>query len=193
MQMFAIIADVERYKQLFDIESDKMTNDRFMELAFHGNRKSEKWTPPKLRWIVGEGIEGPEKETYDKTHAIPDIAHWYPGCLILNPKATEILKHSLSSEAEFLPALVEGEKWTILNVINMQDVLDKANCRYHIHSDGTVGRRIVRAAFFKDKIANGKLFKVVGRKTQMFTNNEPGSFKELVERNGLTGIFFDEY
>jgi hypothetical protein len=78
-------------------------------------------------------------------------------------------------------------------IINMQDVLDKANCRYHIHSDRTVGRRIIRAAFFKDKINNGKLFKVTGRKIKMYTSDAQGSFKEIVESHGLTGLEFDEY
>lgn len=143
-----------------------------------------------LRWIVGANTELTNKDTYDHDHAIPDIAYWAPGSLVINPRATEILKPHFEAEAEFLPVTVEGEKgWTILNVTNMQDILDKANSRYHIYSDGTVGR-MKAAAFFRDKIENGKLFRVTGLTSYFYTSDSPGSFKEIVESKELTGLEF---
>lgn len=194
MKIFRVEPDVERYKGLVDNEPVSISKERFDQLSFsNGQSKIDSWKNLSLRWIIGENTELINKDTYDQDHAIPDIAYWTPGCLILSPNATEIIKPSFIDEAEFLPVGVEGEKdWTILNVLNMQDVLDKANCRYHIHSDGTVGRRIKAIALFKDKITNSKLFRISGLTSYYYTSDSPGSFKKIVESKGLTGLKFTE-
>lgn len=194
MKIFNISPVVERYKGLVSNERKPISNERFKQILFvDGISKSNSWTHLSLRWIVGANTELVDKDTYDQDYAIPDIAYWAPGCLVINPKATEILKPNFKSEADFLPVSVEDEKgWTILNVTNMQDILDKTNCRYHVHSDGTVGKRIIKAAFFRDQITNGKLFRVTGLKPFLYTSDMPGSFKEVVESNSLTGLEFAE-
>lgn len=194
MRIFAISPDVKRYKNLVDNEPESISNERFEQIMFAGTKsKIDTWTSLSLSWIIGADTQLVNKDTYDQDHAIPDIAYWSPGCLVLNPKSTEIIKPNLMNEAEFLPVTVEGEKgWMILNVVNSQDILDKANCRYRIRSNGKVGR-MIKAAFFKDKITNGKLFKVAGRKIQIYTTDIQESFKEIVESHHLTGLKFFEY
>lgn len=191
MQIYTIQPDVERYRRLYSTEGDQMSKERFAELSFNGKPKEGNWTPPHLKWIKNEHVTGPAKRTYEKTHKIPDIAHWYTGALILNPKATSLLKPAFGKEAEFLQVPVEDEMWTILHVTNMQDAIDMANCRFKIRSDGTVGR-MLKLALDKTKIKNAKLFRLVGKTVKLYTSDGPGSFKEIVEKNQLTGLSFDE-
>jgi hypothetical protein len=48
-------------------------------------------------------------------------------------------------------------------------------------------------ALDKSKITNAKLFRVSGKPSRIFTSNVGGSFKEIVERNALSGLLFDEF
>ncbi len=191
MHIYRIHPDVERFKQLSDTEPEDMPDSRIMELVFDGKIKADNWNPPNLEWIVGTDLEGPDRHTYDKHHKIPDITHCYPGCFVLSPKAASILMPVFEEEAEFLPVPVENENWVIMNVTNMQDALDKANSRYKIRSDGTVGR-ILEMVLDKSKITNARLFRLIDKPAILFTDGSPGSFKEIVESNKLTGLTFDE-
>lgn len=185
MIIYSITPDVERYQQL--CYDEKEFNSRFSELTFNGEPKLSNWMPPHVEWIVGPPIGSERKKGYIK----PDVAY-LAGDLALNPKAISHLKPLLNNEAEFLPITVDSEQWAILNVTNMQDVIDKANCRYKIRPDGKVGR-MLKMALDKSKLTNGKLFRPIGRSAGIFTSDVAGSFKEIVEHHALTGLLFDEY
>ncbi len=181
MIVYACIPDLQPYKQLLDLENIKMPKTRFDELDFQGTSKAENWNPPSLKWIIDDESESEQ---------IPDIAHWRVSTLVLSPKANKVLKPLFGNEAEFLPVPVENEEgWTILNVTNMQDIFDEANSRYRIRPSGEVGR-LLKMAINKTKLTNGKLFKIVDHDTYICSSDIPGSFKDAVEKNKLTGLKF---
>jgi hypothetical protein len=181
MKVYGCYPDVDKYRQLVDLESEEVSEERFEELSFDGIEKADNWNPPFLKWIVE-----------DEPEEIPDIAYWCPGTLVLSARATEVLRPIFSDVAEFLPVPVEGDEgWSALNVTNMQDAIDKVNSRYKIRSDGTVGR-LLEMAIDKSKITNGVLFRIAGRHMYLYSSDVPGSFKEIVEKNDLTGLEFDE-
>jgi hypothetical protein len=105
----------------------------------------------------------------------------------LSPKAAKIIKPAFYEEAEFLPAEVGREDWKIINVTNMQDAVSKV-----IKADG-VSRWIDEIIFDPNKITNAKLFRDIAKTVRLLTSDVPGSFKKIVESNGLTGLEFDEY
>lgn len=192
MKIFEISFDVVHYKQLYDTTPEDVAADLLDEYLFWGVAKPSNWKTPTLRWILGEDTNDPNKDTYDQRHKIPDIAYWGPTALVLSPRATKIIKPLFIEEAQFLPVPVEDEEgWTVLNVTNLQDILDKANCRHQIRPDGKVGR-MIEMALDVTKFTNDKLFKIKDKVTHPFTSDSPGSFKEIVEKNNLTGLEFLE-
>jgi hypothetical protein len=185
MKIFLVTPNVERYYQLcYDEEELK---ERFPDLYLEGEPKADAWKPPAVEWITEPPIGSRRTEAY----FVPDIAY-LGGSLALNPKATGIIRTHFADEAELLPITVGDEPWTILNVINLQDILDTANCRYKIRSDGTIGR-MLKMALDKSKITNAKLFRVAGKPSRIFTSDVAGSFKSMVEDHALKGLLFDEY
>ncbi len=184
MKIYSINPDVERYQQL--CYDEKEFNLRYSELTFNGDPKSQSWKPPHVEWIEGPPVGSTRRKLYIK----PDIAY-LAGDLALNTKATNLLRPLFGAEAEFLSISVDNEEWTLLNVTNMQDALDKANSRYKIRSDGTVGR-MLEMALDKTQITNARLFRLVGKPSKLFTDDTPDSFKEIVEGNKVTGLTFDE-
>lgn len=184
MIIFNIIPDVDRYKQL--AYDEKEFELRYDDLKFRGEPKSDTWSPLSVEWIE----DRPSSSLHREPYVTPDIAY-IDGDLAFNSKATSILKPFFTEEAEFLPIKVKNEEWAILNIINIEDALDKANCRHKIRSDGTVGRMIA-IAIDKNRVENSKLFRLNMRGLKKFTSDTPGSFKEVVEKNGLTGLKFEE-
>jgi hypothetical protein len=182
MEIFRIIPDVERFKQLNF--GDEQLESRFEELMLHGEPKGDAWQKPFAEWIEdrpsGSRLQGPYKT--------PDIAY-IGGELALNPEAVDILKPLFSDLVEFLPVSVHGGEWALLNVCNFQDVFNQANSQYNIRPSGKVGR-LVKMAIDKTKLTDGRLFKIIGKRSGWYTDDGPDSFKEIVERNGLSGLKF---
>lgn len=182
MEVFSIIPDVERFKQLH--YGEELLESRFQELMLNGDLKSDTWEKPFAKWIEDKPSGSMRKEPY----RTPDIAY-IGGELALSPKAANILRPLFSDVAEFLPISVNGEDWTLLNISNFQDVFDQANSQYKIRPGGKVGR-LLKMAINKTKLTDSKLFKIVGKRSGWYTDDSPASFKDIVEQHHLMGLKF---
>lgn len=81
------------------------------EFCEHNISLSSTWTLQKTGFSDIEGNE----------NLIPDISVWIDSTLLLSPKAKRFLGETLSEYGEFLPILIEEEKYEIFNCLTLGD------------------------------------------------------------------------
>ncbi len=153
-----------------------------------GIKKADNWIPPCIKWYE-------ENNSNIEKYKDPDISLIsHPGSLILSPNTANIVKTVINDVAELLPVSFNNETWSLLNVYNVIDAVDKPNCQYKIRKNGKVGR-LKKLAFFPDKIPHAKLFKVPENPASIYFaehhfNDSENNFKNIIEKNKLFGIKF---
>lgn len=70
---------------------------------------------------------------YDTSVNTPDISVW-GSFLVMTQRAVEVLKPFIGSDGEFLPILIDGERFQVFNVMSFGEE-DKANTK-HEYIDG---------------------------------------------------------
>jgi hypothetical protein len=151
-----------------------------------GERKEKNWNPPKLEWFDDDG------RNLDK-YRDPDITYISMAAnLLVNQTTKELLSPVVTDVAELLPVSVGKETWFFLNVFNQIDAMDKAGSEYKIYRDGSVGY-LQKAGFFPSKVPHAKLFTVAEDPARIYyaehhPDNDPGTFKNILEQNKLFGI-----
>ena len=162
----------------------------FLDLfGCRGDKKADRWPdpPPGIRWFDDDG------RNLNK-YKDPDISYVTVGGYVLSPRAAELLRPIISDVAELLPLPFQGETWYFMNVFNHIDVVDKANSRYKIYSNGKTGY-LIRPGFFADKVPHAKLFTTPYTSPAIYyaehrPDDNPNTFKNVIERNKLFGIKF---
>jgi hypothetical protein len=87
---------------------DYLTAQEFCE---HNISLSTTWTLLKTEFSDIEGNE----------NLIPDICAWIDSTLLLSPKAKRLLGDTLSEYGEFLPIMIDDEKYKIFNCLTLRD------------------------------------------------------------------------
>ncbi|MBQ1782597.1 MAG: hypothetical protein II007_02990 [Gammaproteobacteria bacterium] len=174
MTVYVATPAVDRFWQLSLDEN--VLSGNLAALRFNGSPIGTDWPILEAEWIE------------DDAEQKPDIAHMLSGSLVLSPKAKDALKGPLSNLAEFLPINVAGELWSVLNVLNRLDVLDREKSKLAIRSNGSL--RVTEPVLDESKVTDGRLFKCEGLSVPILTTDGPGTLKSLVESNGLTGLAF---
>ena len=125
----------------------------------------------------------------------------WSGHFLVDAKVREILHSILSKTCELLPFLpYEGEMFYLINVLNCLDCLDKQKTIWRTSprtGDMISLGSIKEYNFDPARFAGPTLFKIPEQKTNTFLTftgvGDPESeFKTLVEREGLTGLKFEE-
>jgi len=153
-----------------------------------GKKKTDEWNPPAIEWFDDDS------RNLDK-YKDPDISYiGSPSSLIVSPHAKKLITLTVNDVAKLLPIPFNNETWYLLNVFNIINALNKANCKYKIRKNGEVGR-MLDIAFFANKIPHAKLFMVPEkRSTFYFAEHHPddseNNFKNIIEQNKLFGIEF---
>ncbi len=157
------------------------------DIFYQGRKKAPNWTPPAIEWFDDDG------RNLDK-YKDPDITYCTPGSFILAPRAAELLRPVVSDVAELLPIPFQGETWYFMNVFNQIDAVDKAKSRYKIYKSGRVGP-VEKIVFSPEKIPHAKLFIIPESPARLLyaehhPDDNPNTFKNVVEKNKLFGIRF---
>lgn len=174
MAVYVATPAVDRFWQLSLDEN--VLNENLGALRFNGSPRGPEWPTLEADWIE------------DDAEQKPDIAHMLSGSLVLSPRATETLRGPLGGLAEFLPVTVQGEQWSVLNVLNKLDVLDREKSKLSMRSNGAF--RVTDPVLDESKVIDGRLFKCEGLSVPILTTDGEGTLKSLVESNGLTGLEF---
>jgi hypothetical protein len=125
----------------------------------------------------------------------------WSGHFLIDSKVREVLSPILDNTCELLPFLpYEGETFFLMNVLECVDCLDKQKTQWT--TAPRTGERIspgsIKEYYFnRERFSDSTLFKIPEQKTTKFLAltgmNDAGSeFKTIVEREGLTGLKFEE-
>ena len=162
----------------------------FKAFDCYGEKKADNWNPPAIEWFKDDG------RNLDR-YKDPDISYIsMSGSLIVSPHTAKLLQPAVNDVAELLPIPVDGETWYFLNVFNQIDAMDKANSKYKIYRDGSVGY-LQKAGFFPDKVPHAKLFTVAEDPAMIYyaehhPDGNPNTFKNILEKNKLFGIVLEK-
>ena len=135
---------------------------------------------------------------FEKTKLKPgDFAYSFCGGYALDSRACEVLRPILEQSCELLPLLPhEEETFHLLNVLEIVDCMDEEGTRFAISkATGHKTIQIEKYQFAPDRFSESPLFKLprrVGLLTVTGLIAPELEFKTIVEREGLTGLKFEE-
>ena len=149
----------------------------FIKDSFIGNSIKEKWDSVKMKWDINE--KSPIAD-------FPNLGGIIP---LFNKKTKTKLDNLLQKEiVELLPVDVENEEYFILNAIKLYDgILNKSKSDIDYFSKDRI--MTIDKYVFKKQTNLAPIFKIVELPVKTFVTDE---FKEIVEREKLTGIKFVE-
>lgn len=149
---------------------------------FMGESKREGWNEPDGKFFK---TNDHKKGTY----AIPDITMWSLGNIVMNDKAYSLLSGELGSLGEFLPVKCEGKQYHIFNNTNVVEdsAVDADNSTQIIEKGLFMG--LESLAFIEDRVSDQLVFKT--KYDNCAFSYCTDRFRELVESNGLTGLYFE--
>ncbi len=121
-----------------------------------------------------------------------DISYLWNGTslFLLNERAKNILEPVLSEYVEFLPVIYKQPLY-LMHVLCVADALDLDNIIANTYA-GKIGY-IKKFAFKEERIPPFPIFRILCE-GQLYTGVifVKDEFKEIIERNGLTGFSFEE-
>jgi hypothetical protein len=137
------------------------------------------WTPPRA-WR----LQKPRKRTPEP------LCDWTTvgaaeGCPALSSRAKDVVE-PLIGPAQWLPLEFEECEYWLLNLLHLPEVLDVDASKVSRLPDGKV-REIEEFAFRPPAVADEWLFKLSASPGSVFATDR---FRDCVEREGLTGLFF---
>lgn len=171
MRIWLLKLDVDKYNSFNGYKIEEELNIRFF-----GNSVSSNWKEPVI-------------EAYYKKRKIADISDFSYGAPLFNEKAVIILEEFLKANAELLPAYYEGNKYYVVNVINVIDALDYEKSEFERFETGAV-MYCNKYSFKSEVVINQHLFKIpICNKIDIFVSDQ---FKRRVEESKLKGLIFVE-
>jgi hypothetical protein len=127
---------------------------------------------------------------------VGNFAHCWDGGFIVDTHASTVLKPVLEKCAELLPLKrYKGRAYYLLNVLNCPDCLDERRTKWRIGKKNKVRFAIDEYQFVPDKLTDSTLFRIPKHVSLFTVVGRPRAnieFKTMVEREGLTGLKFEE-
>lgn len=181
MKIYRVLPDVNRFQSMTPEDAQIWNSDR---LTFDGLPKKKDWLPPDLFVLHPKLKKG-------------DFFHLCPGTLVLNEGAIEILLEYLEMSGELLPVRCEGEEYTVINVTECINVLNRAETDWVYGSSTGKRIRIRNYAFYADRLTETPLFKIPETArgeilTATGLKDQEDEFKFNVESRGLKGLLFEK-
>lgn len=150
-------------------------------MRWNGESKLNQWKSPEVVWV--------EDEFTSPNDQVADLTKFMGGAIALSENAYQVLQPIIGAQAEFLPITRDSEQWYLLNVLNVQDLMDKSRSKYKIYEDGHVGP--CTHAYINDpRQTDASIFLVKGYFPNIFIN---ANIKTEIEKAGLTGGLIREY
>ena len=163
----------------FDLTSG--SDDHIYTMKWTGASKLSCWTPVELCTM--------EDSFTSEADLFPDIGKFNAGPFVVSERAKLLLEPLWGNSVEFLPASYKNEKWYVLNVINVMDVVDKEKSRFKIYKSGKVGF-ITHAYIDLQGVDVPDIFIAKGFHPYVFINEKT---KELIDDNKLIGALVRAY
>jgi hypothetical protein len=186
MQVFQLKADFN-FQSFFPYDPSDPRGEEIVKADILQGRNVSKlatWVPPPIF------VYKPELERGNFVHL------WGFGGFAVDGRAHEVLKEILNETSELLPFLPhEGEQFHRLNVLNIVDCLDLEKSKWREKPNGSKSTQIEEYQFDPARIGGPTLFKLPKQAallTVIGKHSVPQEFKTLVEREGLTGLKFEE-
>lgn len=146
--------------------------------SFDGRKHSDTWAPLPVKRLEPE-----------KGLKLSDAPGWtFP---MFSKKAVDILEPLISDSVEFLELIFpEGEYWGV-NVIKVLDVIDYEKAQFRTFPNSNRILWFLKYAFVdSEELRSANIFKIVDEaRCDPFVSDR---FKQLVEKNKLTGFVFKE-
>lgn len=175
--------DPENYR-VFTKGANVQRSTDLLNLLRSGKSLPEIWDPVFLNLYQGDEQEN-EDVVREKNKPVPDFAAGMLGFSV-NEKTYSIIKPLISNQVTFLPLNTEVGFYYELDIQEINCV-DTENSEKALFSDGKI-MRIIQYKFYEDKLEGKHIFKSSDAMLMpIFVSNE---FKELVEKNRLTGLTF---
>jgi hypothetical protein len=154
-----------------------------MALIFDGTLRLGNWSPPSVYVFMPR-------------HRPGDFYQFGGGALITTPRATEALEEFLEMAGELLPLPYDGTNYTILNVTEVINCLDREQTEWQRGADGAP-IWIKRFVFHRDRFTQSPLFKIpeTSRSSILVVEGLRAPHEEFrftVTRAGLSGLVFRE-
>jgi hypothetical protein len=152
-------------------------------------------------YSLNEGPELPNWKPLPMFEAKPqrrlgNFAHCWDGGLIIDTHASNVLKPILEKCAELLPLQrYKGENYHLLNILKHLDCLDVERTKWRIGRKHGKRIGIDEYQFVPSQLTDSTIFripKVDGLFTVVGPRGNDIEFKTVVEREGLTGLNFEQ-
>ncbi|MDW1664891.1 hypothetical protein R7F06_18000 [Vibrio sp. Vb2656] len=122
---------------------------------------------------------------YKTSVKTPDISVW-GASLVLTPRAVEVLKPYIESDGEFLPIVIDGEKFQVFNVMSFGEE-DKEHTKHEYIDEHPVG--LVSLKFVESSVADKYVFKSLMEGCELLYCDD--KLKNLCNEHDLRGVEFD--
>ncbi|EIO4079098.1 hypothetical protein D8T49_22555 [Vibrio vulnificus] len=122
---------------------------------------------------------------YDTSLKTPDLSVW-GAFLVMTQRAAEVLRPFIGSDGEFLPILIDGERFQVFNVMSFGEE-DKANTKHEYIDGHPAGLEELK--FVESSIADKYVFKSLLQGCNLLYCDE--KLKSLCNENDLRGVDFD--
>jgi hypothetical protein len=186
MQVFRLRADFQ-FQSFFPYDPNDPQGEEIVKADIVQGRNVSKlatWAPPPIF------VHKPELERGNFTKV------WGFNSFAVDTHACEVLKEIFDEKYELLPFLPhEGESIYRLNVLNIVDCLDTEKTKWKLRPNGENSFQIEEYQFDPTRFNQGTLFKLPKDPVHFAVTGLDGDkldFKMLVEREGLTGLKFEE-
>ena len=181
MKIYRVEVDVGMYQTFYRSNTNEWSLD---QCIFDGRSRLADWTPPEIY------IMHPKLERGNFFGFAATIGTW-----IVDAQGVELMDRFWS--CELLPLEHKAEKFFVVNVLEVINVLDENRTQFRIGK--TTGARIgiERHEFHKDRLTEAPLFKIPETcRAEVLTCEgflEPeDEFKFNLEQSGLKGLVFHE-
>lgn len=141
---------------------------------FEGQHLSDSWKILDMEVHGGAGRD-----------LLPDFPFHDHGILCCKSALLEILLPLIENEIEVLRLPMENHDYSLLNVVNVMDVLDKPKCHFELFKSGDV-KRIYKYAFREELLKDTYIFKTPELTvTDIYCTD---AFRDLVMQHNWTGL-----
>ncbi|MGA2404912.1 MAG: DUF1629 domain-containing protein [Syntrophobacteraceae bacterium] len=175
MNVFILDADGNQYQNLVFTAK----NDWAILRQFDGRRLFASWTAP--------AVEVFRDDKFNRNLPPSDFPSLAPGVPVFSLRAVNALQGLLRENGEILPLSCNEGEYYAFNVTKSIDALDEFNSQVkRFESSGRI-MRILKYAFFGDRLGGATIFKIPQSRGNVFVTNR---FRKIAMDNALLGFKF---
>jgi hypothetical protein len=172
MNIWEISSDIDKYNS-FELVDPSKTLGQILYSGY-GSHILDQWKPVEVR-LVDRGL--PYGDFPPLSSALP----------VVSENTLNLIFNLIQDYVEFLPLKCDSGNFYIINVISIIDCLDHSLSTFKRFSSGRV-MRVEKYVFRPNCIGQTPIFKIPEQVRNRQYVTDP--FKEVVERNALSGLLF---